>query len=145
MVWIKWQANAHKDAEIAQLSDTAFRAFIVTIAEVKLLRSGGKFKNLDHLKAVIGQRLFRAVPSLLKSGLLEVGGDGIVVVSNYSRYQVDPSSTSRQQKWRDQNRGGITDREREREREENRTPLSPKRTGSQRLTPVGAILGGKRS
>jgi hypothetical protein len=144
MVWFKWVANAHRDAEISALTDTQFRAFITIIGEVKLLRSGGIFKNRQHLKTVIGARLFRGVDGLLKSGLLTESGDGVIAVSNYSRYQVDPTSTARGQKWRDQNRGRLTDREREGEREENRTPISPKRSGSGRLTPLGEILGGKR-
>lgn len=144
MVWFKWVANAHRDAEISALTDTQFRAFITIIGEVKLLRSGGVFKNRQHLKTVIGARLFRGVDGLLKSGLLTESGDGVIAVSNYSRYQVDPTSTARGQKWRDQNRGRLTDREREGEREENRTPISPKRSGSGRLTPLNEILGVKR-
>jgi hypothetical protein len=145
MVWFKWVANAHRDAEISALTDTQFRAFITIIGEVKLLRSGGVFKNRLHLKTVIGARLFRGVDGLLKSGLLTESGDGVIAVSNYSRYQVDPTSTSRGQKWRDQNRGRSTDREREREGDKNRTPISPKRSGSGRLTPLNEILGLKRN
>ena len=145
MVWFKWVANAHRDAEISALTDTQFRAFITIIGEVKLLRSGGVFKNRLHLKTVIGARLFRGVDGLLKSGLLTESGDGVIAVSNYSRYQVDPTSTSRGQKWRDQNRGRSTDREREREGEKNRTPISPKRSGSGRLTPLNEILGLKKN
>lgn len=144
MVWFKWVANAHRDAEISALTDTQFRAFITIIGEVKLLRSGGIFKNRQHLKTVIGARLFRGVDGLLKSGLLTESGDGVIAVSNYSRYQVDPTSTSRGAKWRAQNRGGLTDREREGEGEKNRTPISPKRSGSGRLTPLNEILGVKR-
>jgi hypothetical protein len=145
MVWFKWVANAHRDAEISALTDTQFRAFITIIGEVKLLRSGGVFKNRQHLKTVIGPRLFRGVDGLLKSGLLTESGDGVIAVSNYSRYQVDPTSTSRGQKWRDQNRGRSTDREREIEGEKNRTPISPKRSGSGRLTPLNEILGLKKN
>ena len=145
MVWFKWVANAHRDAEISALTDTQFRAFITIIGEVKLLRSGGIFKNRQHLKTVIGARLFRGVDGLLKSGLLAESGDGVIAVSNYSRYQVDPTSTSRGQKWRDQNRGRSTDREREGEGEKNRTPISPKRSGSGRLTPLNEILGLKKN
>lgn len=144
MVWFKWVANAHRDAEISALTDTQFRAFITIIGEVKLLRSGGVFKNRQHLKKVIGARLFRGVDGLLKSGLLTESGDGVIAVSNYSRYQVDPTSTSRGQKYRDQKRGRLTDREREGEREENRTPISPKRDERSRLLPVSEILGLKK-
>ena len=145
MVWFKWVANAHRDAEISALTDTQFRAFITLIAEVKTLRSGGVYKNRQHAKSVIGSRLGRAVDKLIQVGLLTESGDGVVAVSNYSRYQVDPTSTSRGQKWRDQNRGRSTDREREREGEKNRTPISPKRSGSGRLTPLNEILGLKKN
>ena len=144
MVWFKWVANAHRDAEISALTDTQFRAFITIIGEVKLLRSGGVFKNRQHLKTVIGARLFRGVDGLLKSGLLTESEDGVIAVSNYSRYQVDPTSTSRGAKWRAQNRGGLTDREGEGDRQENRTPISPKRDGRSRLLPVSEILGLKK-
>ena len=88
MVWFKWVANAHRDAEISALTDTQFRAFITIIGEVKLLRSGGIFKNRQHLKTVIGARLFRGVDGLLKSGLLTESGDGVIAVSNYSWWRV---------------------------------------------------------
>ena len=107
-LWVKWDVNSHKDEKIARLTDMQFRAFITIIAEVKTLRSGGTFKNRAHVKSVIGPRLGRAVDKLVEIGLLTESGDLVVAVSNYSRYQVDPTSTSRQQKWRDQNRGGIT-------------------------------------
>jgi len=123
-LWVKWDVNAHKDPKIAGLTDTQFRAFVTIIAEVKTLRSGGVFKSRLHVKQVIGPRLGRAVDNLVDIGLLTEGGDGLVSVSNYSRYQVDPTSTSRQQKWREQNRGGITVPEQSRA-EQNRNPYIP--------------------
>lgn len=123
-LWVKWDVNAHKDPKIAGLTDMQFRAFVTIIAEVKTLRSGGIFKNRLHVKQVIGARLGRAVDNLVEIGLLTEGQDGVVAVSNYSRYQVDPTSTSRQQKWRDQNRGGITVPEQSRA-EQNRNPYIP--------------------
>jgi len=95
-LWIKWDVNAHKDAAISTISDTAFRAFIVAIAESKQLRSAGRFKSREHLRTCIGTRLGRAIPQLLEAGLLMQTGDGDILISNYSRYQVDPTSNKRQ-------------------------------------------------
>ena len=146
MVWFKWVANAHRDAEISALTDTQFRAFITIIGEVKLLRSGGIFKNRQHLKTVIGARLFRGVDGLLKSGLLTESGDGVIAVSNYSRYQVDPTSTARGQSWRARKGGESTVPEQSRAEQSRTTPISPsKRDGKSRLLPIGEILGVKRN
>lgn len=144
-LWVKWDVNSHKDDKIAALTDTQFRAFITLIAEVKTLRSGGVYKNRKHAKSVIGSRLGRSVDKLIQVGLLTESGDGVVAVSNYSRYQVDPTSTSRGQKWRDQNRGGITDPEQSRAEQSRISPLpSLKRDGKSRLLPIGEILGVKK-
>ena len=144
-LWVKWDVNSHKDDKIAALTDTQFRAFITLIAEVKTLRSGGVFKNRKHAKAVIGSRLGRAVDKLIEVGLLTESGDGVVAVSNYSRYQVDPTSTSRGQSWRARNRGGITVPEQNRTEQSRTSPISsPKRDGKSRLLPLNEILGIKR-
>ena len=127
-LWVKWDVNAHKDPKIAGLTDMQFRAFVTIIAEVKTLRSAGVFKSRLHVKQVIGSRLGRAVDNLVDIGLLTESGDGVVAVSNYSRYQVDPTSASRQQKWRDQNRGEITVPEQSMSRaehEQSRNPYIP--------------------
>ena len=144
-LWVKWDVNSHKDDKIAALTDTQFRAFITLIAEVKTLRSGEVFKNRKHAKAVIGPRLGRAVDKLIEVGLLTESGDGLVSVSNYSRYQVDPTSTSRGQSWRARNRGGITVPEQSRTEQSRTSPISsPKRDGKSRLLPIGEILGVKK-
>jgi hypothetical protein len=145
-LWVKWDVNSHKDDKIAALTDTQFRAFITLIAEVKTLRSGGVFKNRKHAKAVIGSRLGRAVDKLIESGLLTESGDGLVSVSNYSRYQVDPTSTSRGQTWRARKGGESTAPEQSRTEQSRISPISSlKRDGKSRLLPVGEILGVKRS
>lgn len=144
-LWVKWDVNSHKDDKIAALTDTQFRAFITLIAEVKTLRSGGVFKNRKHAKAVIGSRLGRAVDKLIEVGLLTESGEGLVSVSNYSRYQVDPTSTSRGQSWRARNRGGITDPEQSRTEQSRISPISSlKRDGKSRLLPLNEILGVKK-
>lgn len=144
-LWVKWDVNSHKDDKIASLTDTQFRAFITLIAEVKTLRSGGVYKSRKHAKAVIGPRLGRAVDKLIEVGLLTESGEGLVSVSNYSRYQVDPTSTSRGQTYRARNRGGLTVPEQSRTEQSRTSPISsPKRDGKSRLLPLGEILGVKR-
>ena len=101
-LWIKWSAQAHKDAVISSLSDTQFRAFITILEVAKEMRKGGEFRDRAHLATVIGPRLGRAVPRLIAEGLLEVSQSGLVTVSNWSRWQVDPTSAQRQQKARAQ-------------------------------------------
>jgi hypothetical protein len=145
-LWVKWDVNSHKDDKIAALTDTQFRAFITLIAEVKTLRSGGVFKNRKHAKAVIGSRLGRAVDKLIESGLLTESGDGLVSVSNYSRYQVDPTSTSRGQTWRARKGGESTVPEQSRTEQSRLSPISSlKRDGKSRLLPINEILGEKRN
>ena len=146
-LWVKWDVNSHKDDKIAALTDTQFRAFITLIAEVKTLRSGGVYKNRKHAKSVIGSRLGRAVDKLIQVGLLTESGDGVVAVSNYSRYQVDLTSNARGEVYRARKRGQLTDRtESEREQDLNITPKSPsRRDGKSRLLPIGEILGVKRN
>ena len=145
-LWVKWDVNSHKDEKIARLTDMQFRAFITIIAEVKTLRSGGTFKNRAHVKSVIGPRLGRAVDKLVEIGLLTESGDLVVAVSNYSRYQVDPTSTQRGQTWRARKGGESTVPEQSRVEQSRTTPISPsKRDGKSRLLPIGEILGVKRN
>jgi hypothetical protein len=134
-LWIKWDVLSEKDDVIAELSDTAFRAFINTIGEAKQLRNGGRFKSEKHLRQCIGARLGRAIPALLKSGLLMADGDGAIHVSNYSRYQVDATSTVRQKNWRDRARSeseGITETlhaRKEKRENKNQNPPTPLQAG----------------
>lgn len=99
-LWIKWAANAHKDAIISTLSDIEFRAFITILSEAKGMRKGGEFKDRKHLGAVIGSRLARTIPRLVAEGLLTESGTGLVGISNWSRWQVDATSALRQQRSR---------------------------------------------
>jgi len=134
-LWIKWSAGAHKDAIIASLTDTQFRAFVTILEIAKEMRKGGEFRDRQHLAAVIGPRLNRAVSRLIAEGLLEVSQGGVVAVSNWSRWQVDPTSAQRQQRARagkglESRFGHALEREKSREREEK----------SQTLTKRGAVL-----
>lgn len=118
-LWIKWEANAHKDDKIASLTDTEFRAFITAISEAKQLRSGGIFKSREHLKACIGTRYGKAISGLIEKGLLGVDQAGIVAILGWHRYQVDPTSTQRQAAFNARRRSesaGITVSQQHRER-----------------------------
>jgi hypothetical protein len=99
-LWIKWSAQAHKDAIISALSDIEFRAFVTILEVAKEMRKGGEFRDRKHLSTIIGSRLARTLPRLIAEGLLEESGDGLVRVSNWSRWQVDATSTVRQQRHR---------------------------------------------
>ena len=133
-LWIKWEANAHKDDKIASLTDTEFRAFITAISEAKQLRSGGIFKSREHLKACIGTRYGKAISGLIAKGLMGIDQAGIVAITGWHRYQVDPTSTQRQAAFTARRRSesvGLTEtkhlRERgraDRERENPPTPLT---------------------
>jgi hypothetical protein len=128
-LWIKWSAQAHKDAIISSLSDIEFRAFVTILEVAKEMRKGGEFRDRRHLATVIGPRLSRCVPRLIAEGLLEVSGDGLVKVSTWSRWQVDPTSAIRQQRARAEKqpesrfRHAIEKRE-SREREEKSQTLT---------------------
>ena len=101
-LWWKCSAQAHKDAMISSLTDLQFRAVFTILGEAKQMRKGGEFRNRAHLAAVIGPRLGRAIPRLIAEGFLTESQSGLVTVSNWSRWQVDPTSAQRQQKARAQ-------------------------------------------
>ena len=137
--------NFYLDPAIASLTDFQSTTFLQCIIASKRMRSAGKFKNLDHLKAVLDSVRARAIPALLKEELLVVDQDGVVVIRNYSRYQVDLTSNARGEVYRARKRGQLTDRT-EREQELNITPKSPsRRDGKSRLLPIGEILGVKKN
>ena len=126
-LWIKWSAQAHKDAIISSLSDIEFRAFVTILEVAKEMRKGGEFRDRRHLATVIGPRLSRCVPRLIAEGLLEQSGDGLVKVSNWSRWHVDATSAIRQQRARAEKQPvsrfshAIEKRESREEREKSQT------------------------
>lgn len=104
-LWIKWSAQAHKDAVISGLTDTQFRAFLTILEVAKEMRKAGEFRDRRHLSAVIGFRLARCVPHLIAEGLLIERENGLIVVSGWSHWQVDATSPDRQQRYRAQKAG----------------------------------------
>ena len=135
MLDVEWD----KDPAIVALG-TADRklAFIKCIGEAKKLRNGGVFRDVAYLKAVIGQPYARAVNKLIEVGLLTVDNSGVVAISTYSRYQVDPKSTERGQRWRARNRGGLTDTNTNTNKNTN-TPYVPRRGEDSNATPTRAF------
>jgi hypothetical protein len=136
-LWIKWEANAHKDDKIASLTDTEFRAFITAISEAKQLRSGGIFKSREHLKACIGNRFGKAISGLIEKGLMGVDQAGVIAILGWHRYQVDPTSTQRQAAFTARRRSesaGLTGNQHQRERERGRE----ERKGDNPPTPLTA-------
>ena len=142
-LWIKWSAGAHRDAAIASLTDTQFRAFVTILEIAKEMRKGGEFRDRTHLASVLGPRLGRAVPRLIAEGLLDVSQGGLVTVSNWSRWQVDPTSTLRQQRLRAQkeplSRKSHAIEQSRAEREPEKSQTLTKRGGP---IPIGEILRG---
>jgi hypothetical protein len=143
-LWIKWSAQAHKDAIISSLSDIEFRAFVTILEVAKEMRKGGEFRDRRHLATVIGPRLSRCVPRLVAEGLLTESGEGLVSVSTWSRWQVDPTSAIRQQRARAEKQpvsrfSHAIEKRESREREEK---TLTKRSG---ILSVGEIIarGGK--
>ena len=101
-LWIKWSAQAHKDAVISGLTDTQFRAFLTILEVAKEMRKAGQFRDRRHLATVIGFRLARCVPRLISEGLLVERESGLIIVSGWSHWQVDATSPDRQQRYRAQ-------------------------------------------
>lgn len=136
MLDVEWD----KDPAIVALG-TADRklAFIKCIGEAKKLRNGGIFRSVDYLKAVIGQPYSRAVARLIEVGLLTVDNSGVVAISTYSRYQVDPKSTERGQRFRARKGGELTDTNKNTNKNTN-TPYIPRGGTSAGLTKAFDIL-----
>jgi hypothetical protein len=107
------------------------------------MRNGGKFESRRHLAAVLGARLARAVPALIAKRLLTEDETGLVAVSNWSRWQVDPTSGERTRSWRARNGGlgqfgdAVEQSRAEREKREN---LTKART----MQSAGEILMGRK-
>ena len=138
-LWIKWSAQAHKDAIISSLSDIEFRAFVTILEVAKEMRKGGEFRDRRHLATVVGPRLSRCVPRLIAEGLLEASGDGLVKVSNWSRWQVDATSTIRQQRAR-AGKGLESRSSHALELEQNQNRTREEKTLTNRVMTVGEII-----
>ena len=143
-LWIKWSANAHKDAVIASLSDIEFRAFITILSEAKQLRNGGEFRDRRHVAAVVGARLSRTLPRLIAEGLLTESGQGLVTISNWSRWQVDPTSAERQQRAR-AGKGLVSRNSHALEKRESREREEQTLTKATRMPSLAEILGGQKA
>lgn len=145
-LWIKWSAQAHKDAVISSLTDTQFRAFLTILEVAKEMREAGKFRDRQHLATVIGYRLARSVPRLITEGLLAVSDDGMVSVSGWSRWQVDATSAARASRYRAQKEPESRSNHAREERREEQSRVEKTFTKAQRMIPLHEILarGGKK-
>jgi hypothetical protein len=97
-----------EDDKIAQLPDLAQLVWIKTLSRAKRQRPGGTFGSVEHLKALLPDRLHKHIKVLVSAGLL-IEEQGRLVVANWSRYQVDPTAPERKARWIE-NQGTLNDR-----------------------------------
>ena len=144
-LWIKWSAQAHKDAIISGLTDTQFRAFVTILEVAKEMRKGGEFRSRRHLTTVIGSRLSRCVPRLIAEGLLTESQDGAVTVSGWHQWQVDATSALRQQRHRAQ-KEPMSRNSNAQEKNQSRGEPDKNQTFTNGMLSIGEILarGGRR-
>jgi len=92
--YLKLTSDWDEDERVAPLSDAAQLAWIKILSRAKRQRPGGSFGSLAHLEALLPQRLHRHIKVLAAAGLLSKDGDR-VSVTNWSRYQIDPTVAER--------------------------------------------------
>lgn len=97
--FLKLTSDWDEDERIAMLPDLAQLLFVKTLSRAKRQRPGGSFGSAAHLKALLPDRLHRHLPALFQAGLL-AEEQGRVVVVNWSRYQVDPTTAERSARFR---------------------------------------------
>jgi len=93
----------------SKLSDTQKCAYWLCIFKSKQLRRGGEFASRKHLALLLGASYARSIPRLIAEGLLEESGSGLVIIPNYSQWQVDTTSAQRQARYRAQKGAGSRD------------------------------------
>ena len=142
-LWIKWSAQAHKDAIISSLTHLQFRAFIIILEVSKEMRKGGEFRDRKHLQTILGTEFSRAISRLITEGLLEESQSGLITVSNWSRWQVDPTSAERQQRSR-AGKGAESRFGHALEKRREETEKSQTLTKAKRMIPLHEILGGNK-
>ena len=137
------------DHEVFQsLTDSQKCAYLLCIAKSKQLRRGGEFASRKHLATLLGVSYARAIPRLIAEALLEESQSGLVTISNYSQWQIDPTSPERQARYRAQKAIGSRNRDalnidRNETYEEKETDTLAK---AKRMIPLHEILarGGKK-
>jgi hypothetical protein len=98
---------------------------------------------MAQLRAKVGIMPASQVPHLLKTGLLVADIDGVLVIPNWNRWQIDPTANDRQQRHRA--RLGNLSRDNSRDvtpdsrQTVEKTPYIPQRGGG-RLAPLAEVL-----
>lgn len=101
-----------KDGKVATLSSDGVRwAFVAIVLAAKEQDRQGFFDSLAHLKAVVSTTVADCVEELVDKGLLSVDPDGVIHVSRWTRYQIDPTAAARAKAYRERkpevNSGGA--------------------------------------
>jgi hypothetical protein len=98
--YLKLYTDYLEDSRIAVLNDSEFRLVMTIWVMAKRQKPQGGFASVQHLKALIPQRLHRHLKALLSCGLIKEEG-GRLVVDNWAKFQIDPTATLRQQRHRE--------------------------------------------
>ena len=98
--YLKLFTDFLEDPRIAVLNDSEFRLVMTIWVMAKRQKPQGGFASVQHLKALIPQRLHRHLKALLSCGLIKEEG-GRLVVDNWAKFQIDPTATLRQQRHRE--------------------------------------------
>ena len=106
MSWIRLDARTPQDPAVVDLPNNEARwAFVVALCDAKQQRPPGEWASERHFRACVPTYVGRYLPVLVAGGLLAVPEDGRVTVPNWSKYQVDPTGTTRAQRSRN---GDVT-------------------------------------
>jgi DNA-binding IclR family transcriptional regulator len=97
--YLKLTSDWDEDERVAPLSDQAQLTWIKILSRAKRQRPGGSFGSLAHLEALLPPRLHRHIKVLIAAGLLQKNSER-VEVTNWSRYQIDPTVAERSQRHR---------------------------------------------
>lgn len=98
--YLKLFTDFLEDPRIAVLNDSEFRLVMTIWVMAKRQKPQGGFASVQHLKALIPQRLHRHLKTLFSSGLIREEA-GRIVVDNWAKFQIDPTATLRQQRHRE--------------------------------------------
>lgn len=108
--WAKFDVGMPKDGKVATLSSDGVRwAFVAIVLAAKEQDRQGFFDSLAHLKAVVSMTVADCVEELVDKGLLSVDPDGVIHVSRWTRYQIDPTAAARAKAYRERKPEPVSD------------------------------------
>ena len=108
--WAKFDVGMPKDGKVATLSSDGVRwAFVAIVLAAKEQDRQGFFDSLAHLKAVVSTTVADCVEELVDKGLLSVDPDGVIHVSRWTRYQIDPTAAARAKAYRERKPDPVSD------------------------------------